>query len=85
MHDLLRLLLAAAVDHRIIGIACKGTLREMTLHPWRAFTGSTQNPSVKLLWWGGQGLCLCLLSKRLEKGRFVWPQVGAPSGQLESA
>ena len=26
---------------------------------------------VKLLWFDGQGLCL--FSKRLEKGRFVWP------------
>lgn len=26
---------------------------------------------VKLIWWDGQGLCL--FSKRLEKGRFVWP------------
>jgi transposase len=27
---------------------------------------------VKLLWWSGDGLCL--FAKRLERGRFVWPQ-----------
>ena len=27
---------------------------------------------VKVLWWDGQGLCL--YAKRLERGRFVWPQ-----------
>ena len=27
---------------------------------------------IKMLWWDGQGLCL--FAKRLERGRFVWPQ-----------
>lgn len=40
---------------------------------------------LKVLWWSGDGLCL--LSKRLERGRFVWPQaadgsVALTQGQL---
>ena len=38
---------------------------------------------VKLLWWTGDGLCL--LAKRLEKGRFVWPQATSGSVSLSQA
>ena len=30
-----------------------------------------QGDLIKIIWWDGQGGCL--FSKRLEKGRFVWP------------
>ena len=33
---------------------------------------------VKVIWWDGQGACL--FSKRLERGRFVWPS--AVNGKL---
>lgn len=40
---------------------------------------------VKIIWWDGQGACL--FSKRLERGRFVWPspikgRVAITSAQL---
>ena len=38
---------------------------------------------VKLLWWDGQGLCL--FAKRLEKGRFVWPQATSGAVSLTPA
>jgi transposase len=33
---------------------------------------------VKLLWFDGDGLCL--LAKRLERGRFVWPRAESGTG-----
>jgi transposase len=33
---------------------------------------------IKVLWWSGDGMCL--LAKRLEDGRFVWP--AAESGAV---
>ncbi len=38
---------------------------------------------VKLLWWDGDGLCL--LAKRLERARFVWPQETSGSISLSPA
>ncbi len=38
---------------------------------------------LKVLWWDGDGLCL--LAKRLERGRFVWPRAESGSVHLSPA
>jgi transposase len=38
---------------------------------------------IKLLWSDGDGMCLFI--KRLERGRFVWPQADSGSVALSSA
>jgi transposase len=38
---------------------------------------------VKVLWWDGDGLCL--FAKRLERGRFVWPQADNGTVSLSRA
>jgi transposase len=38
---------------------------------------------VKLVWWSGDGLCL--FAKRLERGRFVWPQATSGTVVLSAA
>ena len=38
---------------------------------------------IKLLWFDGDGLCL--LAKRLERGRFVWPQATSGTVSLTRA
>lgn len=38
---------------------------------------------IKVLWFDGDGLCL--LAKRLERGRFIWPQARSGSVSLSRA
>jgi len=38
---------------------------------------------LKLLWWSGDGLCL--FAKRLERGRFIWPQADGGTVHLSAA
>jgi transposase len=38
---------------------------------------------VKLVWFDGDGLCL--FAKRLERGRFVWPQANSGTVSLTAA
>ncbi len=38
---------------------------------------------IKLLWWAGDGLCL--FAKRLEHGRFIWPQATSGTVSLTQA
>lgn len=42
-----------------------------------------QGDIVKMLWCDGQDLCL--FAKRLEKGRFIWPQADSGSVALSPA
>ena len=38
---------------------------------------------IKVLWHDGQGLCL--LSKRLERGRFLWPRIEGEAVTISAA
>ena len=44
---------------------------------------SKRSDLIKVLWWDGHGLCL--FCKRLERGRFVWPQAASGSIYLSAA
>ena len=71
-----RVWLAAGVTDMRKGFAALAAQAEQTTKQ-SPFTGhmfvfrGRQGDLIKIIWWDGQGACL--FSKRLEKGRFVWP------------
>jgi transposase len=72
-----RIWIAAGITDLRKGFDGLAALIQETLHK-QPFSGQMfvfrgkRGDLVKLLWWDGDGLCL--LAKRLERGRFVWPQ-----------
>ena len=68
--------LAAGVTDMRRGFATLAAQAEQTLkqNPFNGhmfvFRGR-RGDLIKVIWWDGQGACL--FSKRLERGRFVWP------------
>ncbi len=71
-----RVWLAAGVTDMRRGFATLAAQAEATMKE-DPYTGhlfvfrGRRGDLIKMIWWDGQGACL--FSKRLEKGRFVWP------------
>ena len=83
-----RVWLAAGITDMRCGIDSLATKVQMALtedpfcgHVF-AFRGR-RGDLVKLLWSDGNGMCL--LTKRLERGRFIWPQAETGSVSLSTA
>ena len=83
-----RVWLAAGVTDMRKGLAALAAQAEATLRQ-NPFTGhlfvfrGRRGDLVKVIWWDGQGACLFV--KRLERGRFVWPQATAAPSNCECA
>ena len=58
--------------HRIERGGANGSRTEPVLWICVRLPRGKRGDLIKLLWWDGDGLCL--FAKRLERGRFVWPQ-----------
>ena len=83
-----RVWLAAGVTDMRKGMDGLAALAQTTLHE-NPFCGhlfvfrGRRGDLVKILWFDGDGLCL--FAKRLEKGRFVWPQALSGTVALSAA
>jgi len=83
-----RIWLAAGITDMRKGFDGLAALVQTQLHE-DAFAGHVfvfrgrRGDRVKLLWWSGDGLCL--FAKRLERGRFVWPQATSGTVLLSGA
>ena len=84
----IRVWLAAGVTDMRKGMNGLAALAQTTLSE-NPFSGQVfvfrgrRGDLVKLLWFDGDGLCL--FAKRLERGRFVWPQAASGSVSLSTA
>ena len=84
----IRVWLAAGVTDMRKGMDGLAALAQTTLSE-NPFSGQVfvfrgrRGDLVKLLWFDGDGLCLFV--KRLERGRFVWPQAASGAISLSAA
>jgi transposase len=80
--------IAAGITDLRRGLAGLSALVQTTLE-LDAFSGPVfvfrgrRGDLIKVLWWDGDGLCLFL--KRLERGRFVWPNAESGTVSLTRA
>ena len=83
-----RVWLAAGVTDMRKGFSSLASLAETVLrrdpHSGHLFVfRGRRGDLIKVIWWDGQGACL--FSKRLERGRFVWPSAASGSVSISAA
>jgi transposase len=64
-------------------LRCRLSLNRSPTPVTCSFFEAGRGDLIKLLWFDGDGLCL--LQKRLERGRFIWPQATSGTVSLSRA